>query len=363
MKIAVVPDSFKGSLAAAEVAAIVCEELQKAMPESRVIAVPVADGGEGTLDCFAAFFGGERITVPVTGPNFQKVSASFLLKGDTAVIEMAQAAGLPLAQPKSAGATTTFGVGELMAQAEKRGAKHFVIGIGGSATNDGGCGLAAALGAEFRDASGKVFVPTGDTLCNIDSILFPQPRDITVLCDVKNSLYGENGAAYVYAPQKGASKEDVERLDAGLRHFAGILQSKYNKPVASLPGAGAAGGLGAGLVAFFGAKLRRGIDTVLDYAAFDETVRGADWIITGEGALDDQSFCGKVIDGVMSRTGQVPVIALVGISKLPVGDRHGLAAVFESNPRHLPFESVLPTAREDLHSAAAVCAGYIALNS
>lgn len=363
MKIVVVPDSFKGSLSATEVAAVLCEALQRAMPEALILSVPVADGGEGTLDCFASFFGGERITATVTGPNFQKVRASYLLKGDVAVIEMAQAAGLPLANPKSAGATTTFGVGELMRDAEKHGAAHFVVGIGGSATNDGGCGLAAALGAEFRNRAGQAFVPVGDTLCEIDSIRFPEARDMTVLCDVKNPLWGENGAAYVYAPQKGATPADVRRLDAGLYCYAEILKTKYNKDIAALPGAGAAGGLGAGLVAFFGATLRRGIDTVLDYAAFDEAVKDADWVITGEGALDSQSFCGKVIDGVMARSGQVPVAAVVGISKLPADSLHGLAAVFESNPQHLPFEAVLPTAYRDLQGVAAQCAAYIAHKS
>lgn len=358
MKIILAPDSFKGSLSASEVADILAEELAKVIPDADIVRIPIADGGEGTLDCFSAFTDGEIVEETVTGPDGDKLSARYLLSGDTAVIETASAAGITLSRLHSAAKTTTFGVGELISKAEMRGAKRFILGIGGSATNDGGCGLAAALGAEFFDAEGKKFIPVGETLSRIESITFPGKRDITVLCDVKNPLYGENGAAYVYAPQKGASPDEARMLDDGLRHYASVLEG-YGISVADMPGAGAAGGLGAGLVAFFDAVLRRGIDTILELSGFAEKAEGADFVITGEGTLDSQSFSGKVIDGIIAASGQAEVIAAVGISKIANPDEYGLCAVFESNEKHLPFEQILPTAAEDMHRCAARVAEFI----
>ncbi len=358
MKIIVIPDSFKGSLSSVKAASIIGEELKKQVPGVEVTEIPVADGGEGTLDCFAGILGGERVKCEVTGPNFKKVTAEYLLCGDTAFIEMACAAGLPLANPKSAKATTTFGVGELVKKAEERGAKKFVLGIGGSATNDGGWGFGSALGGGFLDGNGKEFVPVGETLHRICKIIPAEKRDITVLCDVKNPLCGKNGAAEVYAPQKGADENDVKMLDSGLAHLAGVL-GEEGRRLAEIPGAGAAGGMGFGLTAFFGAKLKRGIDAVLDLAGFDSLAESADAIITGEGSLDSQSFSGKVIDGIIARSAGKKVYAVVGISKLDDFEKFGLSGVFESNYRHLPFEEVLPTAQEDLRAAAAKLARAI----
>ena len=359
MNIIIVPDSFKGTLSATRVAEIAGEEIKKIIPSASIRKIPVADGGEGTLDCFENIIGGRRIRCEVTGPNFSKIKAEYLLCSDTAVIESAQANGLPLANPKSASDTTTFGAGELIADAISRGAEKIIIGIGGSATNDCGCGMAAALGTEFFDKSGKSFIPTGATLKDVDTIVFNKTdADITVLCDVKNPLYGKDGAAYVYAPQKGADEEEVRRLDEGLRHIACVLEMN-GKDVAGISGAGAAGGMGAGLLAFTGAKLRRGIEVVLDLAGFEKAAQKADFIITGEGSLDSQSFSGKVIDGIISRSADKPVIATVGISKLDDCRKYGLTAVFESNDRHLPFEQVAGRAEEDYRICCKKAAQFI----
>lgn len=358
MNIIVVPDSFKGSLSASEVADITEEEILRIIPEATITKIPIADGGEGTLDCFRRILGGKTLRCTVTGPNFQKVQAEILMCGDTAIIESAQANGLPIASPRDAKSTTTYGVGELILEAQKYGAKKYVIGIGGSATNDGGCGMAAALGTVFYDSEGREFIPVGKTLKDITDIRFGDNFDITVLCDVKNPLYGENGAAFVYAPQKGADKNDVILLDSGLQNLAKVLSDK-GKSIAMLPGAGAAGGMGAGLVAFCGAKLRRGIEVVLDSAKFEEKSADADYIVTGEGALDSQSFSGKVIDGIITRSNGKPVLAVVGISKISDTEKYGIEKVFESNPKHLPFEQILPNAVEDMHLCAAKLAEYL----
>ena len=358
MNIIVVPDSFKGTLSATRVADIAGEEIKKAIPSANIKKIPVADGGEGTLDCFENITGGKRIACEVTGPNFQKVNAEFLLCGNTAVIESAQANGLPLANPKSAAGTTTYGVGELIKKAAEQGAEKFIIGIGGSATNDCGCGMAAALGTKFFDRDGNEFVPTGETLCNVESVTFGKTYDITVLCDVTNPLYGENGAACVYAPQKGADEQQVRMLDDGLRHIASVLE-KFGKDVADLKGAGAAGGMGAGFIAFLNAELKRGIEVVLDLAGFEQSAQQSDYIITGEGSLDSQSFSGKVIDGIISRSHGKPVIAVVGISKLDDCSEYGLAAVFESNEKHLPFEQIVDSAEDDLRKCLRKTAEFI----
>lgn len=362
MKIIIVPDSFKGTLSATRVADIAEEEINKVIPSAQIKKIPVADGGEGTLDCFENISGGKRIPCEVTGPNFQKVKAEFLLCGKTAVIESSQANGLPLANPKSAADTTTYGVGELIKKAEEQGVQKFIIGIGGSATNDCGCGMAAAIGTKFFNKDGKEFIPTGASLSEIADITFGKTYDITVLCDVTNPLFGKKGAAYVYAPQKGASPEQVVTLDNGLRHIACVLE-KYGKNVSSLSGAGAAGGMGAGFIAFCNAKLRRGIEIVLDLAQFENAAKEADYIITGEGSLDSQSFSGKVIDGIINRSHGKPVIAAVGISKLDDYRRYGLDAVFESNEKHLPFEQIVSTAETDLRLCFEKVAAYINENN
>ncbi|MGI6228910.1 MAG: glycerate kinase [Christensenellales bacterium] len=352
MKIIVIPDSFKGTIKASEAAAIIAAEAARVYPFAEISEYPIADGGEGTLDCFFKILGGRYIEKEVTGPNFKKITARYLEAGETAVVELAEAAGLPLANPRDPLNTTTYGVGELIGAALSSGAKRVILGMGGSATNDMGAGMAAALGVVFKDKDGRPFIPTGGTLSKIAKIESLKNLNITALCDVKNPLTGENGAAFVYAPQKGADKRAVLTLDDGLKHANDILKN-YGIDVSDVEGAGAAGGTGGGVLAFLGGELKRGIDTVLELIGFGKKARTADLIVTGEGSLDRQSFYGKVIDGIISRSGGTTVVAIVGISKIQNHRDFGLAAVVETNYLHRPFEEIKPTAKEDLKAAAA----------
>ena len=342
MKALLVPDSFKGTLSSVEVSAILCERILSHFPAAEVVSLPVADGGEGSVDCFLTAIGGERVTLPVEGPFFEEIEAFYglLNGGRTAVIEMAAAAGLPLVEGRRDPlATTTYGVGRLLRDALRRGAKEILLCLGGSATCDFGCGAAAALGITFRDAEGRAFIPTGGTLSRIDRI--ERSEDVlggvplTLMCDVENPVYGECGAAYVYAPQKGASPEEVRLLDEGLRHVTALAHRDLGCDVSSLVGGGAAGAMAGGLAAFFGATLRRGIEAVLDTVGFDRHLAGADLVFTGEGKMDSQSLSGKVVSGVAARAKRagVPVIAVVGGAEgdLSAAYEAGVSAVFPIN--------------------------------
>lgn len=322
-KVVLIPDSFKGTLSSMRICELMTECVTRVFPGCEVRSIPVADGGEGSVDAFLAAAGGERVEAEVTGPWFDRCRAHYglLEGGTTAVLEMASAAGLPMVgERRDPSGTTTYGVGELLLDAAERGAGRLILGLGGSATNDGGCGAAAAAGVRFFDAAGRSFVPTGGTLADIARIdvsgLSPALRgvEITAMCDIDNPMFGENGAAFVFGPQKGADPEMVERLDAGLRHLAAVMLRDTGADVAKLPGAGAAGAMGAGMAAFFGAVLRPGIDTVLDTVGFDAAAADADVIFTGEGRLDSQSLRGKVVIGVARRAAALgkPVIAVVG---------------------------------------------------
>lgn len=361
----IIPDSFKGTLSSADICRIVSREIRAQEPEAEICAIPVADGGEGTVDAFLAAVGGERVTVQCAGPYGEPVSAFYgLLPDGSAVVEMAAAAGLPLAgSQRDPEKTTTYGVGQLMAHAAAHGAKRIVLALGGSATNDGGCGAAAALGVTFYDRAGKPFVPVGGTLHDIARIcadrLDPALRRIRVvtMCDIDNPLCGPTGAAAVFGPQKGADDAMVQRLDAGLFHLAQVLRRDLGADVLNLPGGGAAGGFGAGAAAFFGSPLRMGIDVVLDLTRFDTHAAGADLIITGEGKLDSQSLRGKVVIGVARRARalDVPVAALVGGSETDIAAAYaaGVSGVFPINPMPMPFEAVRERAEENLAFTAA----------
>jgi glycerate kinase len=299
---------------------VIAAAFQQAAPNVVVDQIPLADGGEGTVDAFLAAVGGRRITKQVTGPYGESQFADYALLPDgTAVIEMAAAAGLLLVgEDRRTEDATTYGVGELLCSAAHDGAHRIVVAIGGSATTDGGCGAAAACGVRFRQADGREFVPTGATLPQIASIdtsgldLQVAAATITVMCDVDNPLTGPSGAAAVFGPQKGAGQELVKALDEGLVHLAAVVCRDLGIDAADEPGAGAAGGLGFGLLAFLGAKLRPGIDVVLDATDFDRRVTGAAAIITGEGSFDAQSARGKVVAGVARRAGRVPVHVIAG---------------------------------------------------
>lgn len=322
-KIVLIPDSFKGTLSSTQICEIISGEIKRQFSDCEIISIPVADGGEGSVDCFLSALGGEKITAIASGPHFEKMDSYFgyLPESSTAVIEMASCAGLPLVENrKDPLGTTTYGVGELLLEAANHGATKIILGLGGSCTTDGGCGAAAACGVKFYDKTGNSFIPTGGTLSQIEHIdtsgLDPAIKtvDIVAMCDIENPMYGPEGAAYVFAPQKGATENEVKLLDEGLIHLASVIKQDLRADVVTIPGTGAAGAMGAGMVAFFGAHLQMGIETVLDTVHFSDTIKGADLVFTGEGRLDAQSLRGKVVIGVAKRSQKegVPVIALVG---------------------------------------------------
>ena len=324
MKILVAPDSFKGSLTAMEAAENIKNGIHNYDSKIDIDLLPMADGGEGTVQSLVDATEGEIIKKKVTGPLGNTVEAFYGLLGDkkTAVIEMAAASGLPLVpeEKKNPSKTTTYGTGELIAAALDAGAQKIIIGIGGSATNDAGVGMAQALGAEILDEKGEQIDFGGGSLSQIEQIkldkLDSRLKDVEILaaCDVDNPLYGKEGAAYVYAPQKGANPEMVEILDQNLRYFNDIVIKELNKNPNEISGAGAAGGLGAGLVAFLDAELKAGVTIILDLINFEERLKNVDLVITGEGMLDGQSIYGKTPVGVSRSAAKknIPVIAIAG---------------------------------------------------
>ncbi len=334
MKIVVAPDSFKGSISAVRACEMMKAGIKEVFPEAEVVSLPVADGGEGTVDSFVAATSCRRVTVQVSDPLGRKIDAAFALMNDhTAVIEMAAASGLPLleADERDPRKTTTYGTGELMRAALDLGCKRIILGIGGSATNDGGMGMAQALGFSFKDERGAELGFGGGELgrlCTIDCTNGDQRLrscEIVAACDVSNPLCGKNGASHVFGPQKGADERMVEILDANLHHYADIIEEQLGISILNVPGTGAAGGLPAGLIAFCNATIQSGIEIVLDALDFEKHLRVADLVITGEGKIDSQSVFGKVPVGVARRAKQynIPVIAVVGA----IGD--GAESVYE----------------------------------
>lgn len=353
-KCIVISDSFKGTLSSLEICRIAKESIPKFFPQCQVVPVPVADGGEGTVECFLQAIGAEPVTVSVAGPyGGEPVSAVYARKGKLAVIEMASAAGLPMVgerrDPESA---TTYGVGQIISHAVKNGCTEILLGLGGSATNDGGCGCAAALGTVFADRAGNPFVPTGGTLGAIAGIDISQAKKfldgvtVTVMCDVENPLYGPTGAAHIFGPQKGADAPMVERLDQGLRHLAQVAERDLKRSISQIPGAGAAGGMGGGCLAFLGAELKSGIECVLDTVGFDQMLEGTDLVLTGEGRIDSQSVRGKVISGIARRTKprNIPLLALVGgiAEDAAAGYDLGVTAMFSIDRSAQDFRAYAP---------------------
>ncbi|MDR2467461.1 MAG: glycerate kinase [Spirochaetaceae bacterium] len=360
-KAVLIPDSFKGTMSSREICAIMAERIRAYYPQAEVVSIPVADGGEGSVDAFLSAVKGEKILLTVKGPYHEDIEAFYGLidNGKTAIIEMAACAGLPLVGARlDPSKTTTYGVGQLMRDAAARGVRKIIVGLGGSATNDFGAGAAAAAGALFFDSQGVEFVPVGATLSKIAKIDTSGLRtvldgiEIITMCDIDNPLCGENGAAYVFAPQKGADQQMVEVLDAELKAAAAVAKKELGIDVALLSGAGAAGGMGGGMVAFFNSKLQMGIETVLDTVNFDTVLRGADYVFTGEGKIDGQSLRGKVVIGVARRAQHqnVPVIAIVG----DIGDNvegaynEGVCAIFSINRISQNFEENRKRCKNDL---------------
>lgn len=356
-----VPDSFKGTLSAIEVCNIMKSSIKNLYKDANIISVPVADGGEGTVDAFLYALGGEKKSVWVSDAfNEQKILAHYaMLKDDIAVIEMAACAGLPLVKNRlEPDKTTTFGVGELIIDAINSGAKKIILGLGGSATNDGGCGMAAALGVKFKDEQDQEFIPTGGTLSQIYKIdmnnIYPKIKDIEFIsmCDVDNPLCGRLGASAVFAPQKGADEDMVKLLDEGLAHLAKIIKRDLHIEVKDIKGAGAAGGLGAGSIAFLQSKLTKGIDVVLDTINFDELVSKADIVFTGEGKFDSQSLHGKVVMGVANRSQKykTPVIVVTGAIGENIQEAYnkGITAIFSINKEPMEFSKSALKSKENM---------------
>lgn len=344
-KVIIIPDSFKGTLSAKQICRILKEKVHQQFPACEVVTVPVADGGEGSVDCFLEALGGRKETVQVHGPYMELMEAEYgILSDGTAVVEMASCAGLPLVEDrKNPKKTTTYGVGELILAAAKAGSKRIITGLGGSCTNDGGCGMAAALGIRFYDAQDREFVPTGGTLKEIRRIDMSRREklldqiELLAMCDITNPLTGPEDAAHVFSPQKGADEGMIQELEAGMVHYASILEQTVQIPkIRELPGGGAAGGMGTGMAALLGAKLIPGIQAVLDTVQIDTLAEHADLILTGEGKIDSQSIHGKVLSGI-ARRGKalgIPVVAIAGgidREALPELYRDGLTAAFSIN--------------------------------
>lgn len=356
-----VPDSFKGTLSAIEVCNIMKSSIKNLYKDANIISVPVADGGEGTVDAFLYALGGEKKSIWVSDAfNEQKILAHYaMLKDNIAVIEMAACAGLPLVKNRlEPDKTTTFGVGELIVDAINSGAKKIILGLGGSATNDGGCGMASALGVKFKDEQDQKFIPTGGTLSKIYKIdmnnIYPKIKDIEFIsmCDVDNPLCGRLGASAVFAPQKGADEDMVKLLDEGLAHLAKIIKRDLHIEVKDIKGAGAAGGLGAGSIAFLQSKLTKGIDVVLDTINFDELVSKADIVFTGEGKFDSQSLHGKVVMGVANRSQKykTPVIVVTGAIGENIQEAYnkGITAIFSINKEPMEFSKSALKSKENM---------------
>ena len=338
-KVIIAPDSFKGSLSSILVADIVAEEVLEVFPDCTVVKMPIADGGEGSIDTIITTIGGNIYEAEVLSPDDRLISASFGIAADgTAIVEMAQSSGITKQKGLNPMTSSTYGFGQLILAALNRGARDFTLCIGGSATTDAGCGMAAALGIVFADRRGIAFTPCGGTLNEIMRIDTSgidkriKESKFTVMCDVDNPLHGTSGAAHVYGPQKGADSDQVHTLDEGLQHFGTILYEQFGMDYASIPGAGAAGGLGAGCIAFLEANLVNGSEAILKLCDYKKHLVGADLIITGEGRLDMQSFNGKVLSGILREAGDIPVFSICGACECDDAllREHGLS-VFETS--------------------------------
>lgn len=354
-KIVVASDSFKGSLTSLEVADSVEKAVREVFPGCDVVKVNVADGGEGTMDALQQTLGGSRVNLTVSDPLGRPVDAYYVILDDevTAVLEMSAASGLPLLSPeeRNPSMTSTYGTGELIRDALDKGCTRFLVGIGGSATNDAGMGMLNALGYSFLDADGTELNPVGGSLGQVEDILMQNRNQhlgdarFIVACDVKAPLFGPEGAAYVFAPQKGADPQMVQSLDAGLRHFAEVSSRKTGSDFSQMHGAGAAGGLGYAFKEFLAASLERGVEMVLDAIGFDEIIAGADLVITGEGRVDSQTLTGKTPFGVAQRAIRqgIPVVAIGGSVAIDAeqASEAGFKAALQVTPEGMPLSEAM----------------------
>lgn len=365
-KVTIAVDSFKGSLSSKEVAESFADGFRTIFSQCEICKVAIADGGEGTVDALVETLGGEYVEVSVSDPLHRPTKARYgIVEGDTAVIEMAAASGLTMLKQEERNPllTSTYGTGELILDALNRGCRRFLVGIGGSATNDGGTGMLRALGFRFLDSEGNALQGGGEILERIaridDSAVCREVREscFTVACDVTNPLYGERGAAYVYAPQKGADERMVEQLDRGLRNFARVVEEFNGAQIGVLEGAGAAGGLGGGFKALLGAKLERGITMVIQAMHFDKIIEGSDLVVTGEGRIDRQSVMGKAPSGVLAvaKAQNIPTIAIAGGVEWCDELRDcGFSLIEVVTPKGMSLEEAMQpsVARENIRTAA-----------
>ena len=362
MKVVIASDSYKESLKAIEVCGAIERGFRAIFPNAKYVKIPIGDGGEGTVESLVDATGGRIISISVTGPLRESVQAFYGVSKDkkTAFIEMAAASGLqhlPV-EKRNPLITTTKGTGELILHALNQGAEYIILGLGGSATNDGGAGMLAALGVRFINDKGEVIDPSGGTLHSIVAIDFSQmdPRlkgvKIEAACDVDNPLVGMQGASFVFGRQKGANVEMMKELDENLKHYANILKRYVSSDVSEIPGAGAAGGMGAAVISVLKGDLRRGIEIVLDYTNFDKHIEDADLIITGEGRIDEQTAYGKAPVGVAGRAKRfsVPVIAIGGSvsSDYSAVYEKGIDAVFSITTRPMTLEEAYKVAEENI---------------
>lgn len=367
MKILIAPDSFKGSLTATEAAAAMAAGARAVYPDADIVSVPLADGGEGTVDAWLRACGGRRENRQVTGPLGESMTAAFgiLADGVTAVVETAAASGLTLVPPARRNPldTTTYGTGELIHHAIDSGMRRLVVGLGGSATNDGGAGALQALGVTFLGSAGVALLSpiTGGMIDSIDALkvnVKPTANlEVVIASDVMNPLTGPTGASAVFGPQKGATPDMVAHLDAALTKLASIYRRDLGVDILNVPGGGAAGGLGAALMAFFNARAQSGIDLILDAAHFDEAAADADYIITGEGSIDSQTLSGKAVAGVVNRChkiGNASVIAIGGVVDMSVAvelERAGVTAIEAASPPGMRVEEAMARASELVEAA------------
>lgn len=353
-KIIIAPDSFKGSLTSIEVANAIEEGIKNIIINCEIVKLPIADGGDGTMDTLVSALKGKKIKIKAHDPLMRpiKVEYGLVQNGKTAVIEMAIANGLTLLDiaEQNPSATTTFGTGEIIKDALKRGCHSFLIGIGGSATNDAGTGMLKALGYRFIDKNGKETDGTGNSLSKITKIdesrVMPELKEaqFTIACDVNNPFSGLNGAAYVYAPQKGASEQMVKELDEGMESFRQLIEKVKGLNLNTIPGTGAAGGLGGGFVAFLNAELKPGIEMVLQAIDFDKHLLNSDLVITAEGKLDKQTAMGKAASGILDAASQkkIPVIAIGGtVEDKEVLLKRGFSSLFSTTPSTMPLQEAM----------------------
>ncbi len=361
-KVIVIPDSFKGSMSSFEVCQITRKAIHASFPKCNVVTIPIADGGEGTVEAFVSACNGEVVSCSVYDPYFNEIDSFIGLIDNkkTAIIEMAAAAGITLRRDNhNIENTSTYGVGQLIEYALNLGANKIILGLGGSLTNDAACGLVSALGVKFYNQEGQPFIPLSGTLTDIVSIDFSnldyrlKDTKLITMCDINNPLFGNEGASYVFSPQKGASPQQVKLLDRNLRHLAKITKEHIPHADPTFAGAGAAGGMGFGMKYFLNSEIQMGIHTILDVIDFENLAKDADLVITGEGKMDAQSLGGKVVIGIASRTKVLNVflLAIVGVVGEDIASAYdaGIGAIFNTNRASLPFDKAKLRCKQDLY--------------